>query len=138
MKLFKPKKIIKLLWFSFGLFGLYIIFKQYLPDFWPNVKNSDMIKGVQGELVKTISQTSDQPLTDADIDLEDIKQLQPQQATEVITKVLSEKITEIIQQTTVEVKEFPAKQVKKIKIGACEELLEEDICSVAKELQCSP
>lgn len=43
----------------------------------------------------------------------------------------------ILEETTEEIKEFPAKQIRKIKIGACEELLEEDICSVASELNCS-
>ena len=45
-------------------------------------------------------------------------------------------VTKIIESATEEITTFPAKQVKKIKIGACEELLEEDICSVAKEIEC--
>lgn len=137
MFLLRPKIIFKLLWFAFGFFGLYIIFRQYFPDFWPKVTNSEVVKGVQSELVKTISQTQDSSVAvDGQLDLTDLQQLDPQQASEIITKVLSQKITEIIRETTVEIKEFPAKQVKKIKIGACEELLEEDICSVASQLEC--
>lgn len=122
-KFFKPKFLIKVIWLGFGLFGLYIVFKQYLPDFWPNLKNSDLVKGVQSELIKT--QSADFSLTS-----------NPEEAGQAIAKIISQQITEVIKNTTSQVKEFPQKQVRKIKIGACEELLEEDICSVAKEIKC--
>lgn len=122
-KFFKPKFLIKIIWFGFGLFGLYIVFKQYLPDFWPNLKNSDLVKGVQSELIKTQS-TDFSSISD------------PEEAGQAIAKIVSQQITEVIKNTTSQVKEFPQKQVRKIKIGACEELLEEDICSVAKEIKC--
>ncbi len=131
-KFFKPKFLIKIIWFGFGLFGLYIVFKQYLPDFWPNLKNSDLVKGVQSELIKTqsadFSSTPASPI--------DLTNLNPEEAGQAIAKIVSQQITEVIKNTTSQVKEFPQKQVRKIKINACEELLEEDICSVAKEIKC--
>jgi len=131
-KFFKPKFLIKIIWFGFGLFGLYIVFKQHLPDFWPNLINSDLVKGVQSELIKTqsadFSSTPASPI--------DLTNLNPEEAGQAIAKIVSQQITEVIKNTTSQVKEFPQKQVRKIKIGACEELLEEDICSVAKEIKC--
>lgn len=139
MKLFKPKYLFKLAWFGFGLFGLIVLAKQYFPDLWPRLQNTDLVKGIQGELIST--STKDLNIK-GEIDEEtgstqlDLKQLDPQQAGQAVAKVISEKIVELVKETTVEVKHFPAKQIRKIKIGACEELLEEDICSVASELQC--
>ena len=130
------KKIVKILWFGFGLFGLIIIAKQYFPDFLPNLKNSSLIRGVQSGLVQNQSadfsnQSSDQP-----INLKELAKMDPQQSGQIISQLIKAEITKILESTTTEIKQFPASQVKKIKIGACENLLEEDICSIAKQLQC--
>ena len=133
IKYLKLKYLLKILWFGFGLAGVILVGKQYFPNLAPNLKNSNLVKGVQTELVETI-QTGDssQPIT-----LEDIKQLDPATASEVIGEIVKKEVARILEETTQEVKEFPQKQVRKIKIGACEELLEEDICSVAEEINCS-
>ena len=130
------KKIVKILWFGFGLFGLIIIAKQYFPDFLPNLKNSSLIKGVQSGLIQSQDADFSSQSTERPINLKDLTQLDPQQASQAISQVIKEEITKILETTTTEIKQFPAKQVKQIKIGACENLLEEDICSVAKELKC--
>ncbi len=132
----KPKFIFKLAWFGFGLFGLIIIAKQYFPDFLPNLKNSSLIKGVQSGLVQNqtadfSNQSSGQP-----INLKELTKMDPQQSSQIISQLIKAEITKILESTTTEIKQFPASQVKKIKIGACENLLEEDICSIAKQLQC--
>ncbi|MDP4031115.1 MAG: hypothetical protein Q8P47_02410, partial [Candidatus Beckwithbacteria bacterium] len=67
----------------------------------------------------------------------DLKNLDPQQASQVLGQMVKTEVVKILETTGEQVKTFPAKQIKKIKIGACEELLEEDICSVAKEIECS-
>ena len=130
----KPKKLFKYIWFAFGLTGLAIVAKQYFPNLSDTIKNSSLVKGVQTEL--------DQSTQDADFStsLEEInlKNLDPQTASQVIGKIVKQEITQVLEVVTEEIKEFPARQVKKIKIGACEELLEEDICSVAEQLDCSP
>jgi hypothetical protein len=132
----RPKFIARLIWFGFGLFGLIIIFKQYFPQFWPKLQQSNLVKGVQGELIKTVT-TSDSSGQSGSVNPQlNLQDLDPQEAGEVIAKVVSQQITELIKESTVQIKEFPAKQVQKIKIGACEDLLEEDICSVASELHC--
>lgn len=130
------KKIVKILWFGFGLFGLIIIAKQYFPDFLPNLKNSSLIKGVQSGLIQSQDADFSSQSTERPINLKDLTQLDPQQASQAISQVIKEEITKILETTTTEIKQFPAKQVKQIKIGACENLLEEDICSVAKQLKC--
>lgn len=132
----KPKFLLKLAWFGFGLFGLIIIAKQYFPDFLPNLKNSSLIKGVQSGLVQSQDADFSSQSTERPINLKDLTQLDPQQASQAISQVIKEEITKILETTTTEIKQFPAKQVKQIKIGACENLLEEDICSVAKQLKC--
>jgi len=140
----KPKYLIKFIWFAFGLAGTVIIAKQYFPDFLPKIKNSNLVKGVQTEIVRqavnNIDSSSDQSegeVSNKTLGIQDLKNLDPQQAGQVIGRVVSDQITEFIKETKVEIKEYPAKQVKKIKIGACEELLEEDICSIAEEIQCN-
>jgi len=125
-KFLKPKYLIKFIWFAFGLAGTVIIAKQYFPDLLPKIKNSNLVRGVQTELLHTVADNVDSSSDNTE----------PQEAGKVIGKVVSDQITEFIKETKVEIKEYPAKQVKKIKIGACEELLEEDICSIAQELQC--
>ncbi|MFH0942878.1 MAG: hypothetical protein V1810_01765 [Candidatus Beckwithbacteria bacterium] len=136
LEFIKPKFLLKVVWAGFAAFGVFMLFKQYLPDFLPNLINSSLIKGVQSGLVE--SQTPDYPSTSPDqpLDLKTLTKLDPQQASLVISEVIRTEITKILETTTEEIKSFPAKQVKKIKIGACEDLLEADICSVAKELQC--
>lgn len=138
MKIFSIKNLLKLIWIGFGVFGLAMVSKQYFPDIWPKMQNSQLVKGVTGEMVETVSEKSDgsDDSIKFDLDFNDLKNMDPQQASQVVAKEISEQITEIIRQTTTEIKEFPAKQIKKVKIGACEELLEEDICSVAVELDC--
>lgn len=130
------KLLLKIIWFGFGIFGLIIIAKQYFPDFLPNLKNSSLIKGVQSGLVQSQDADFSSQSTERPINLKDLTQLDPQQASQAISQVIKEEITKILESTTTEIKQFPAKQVKQIKIGACENLLEEDICSVAKQLKC--
>lgn len=132
----KPKFIFKLLWFGFGIFGLIIIVKQYFPDFLPNLKNSSLIKGVQSGLVQTQDADFSSQSTGQPINLKELTQMDPQQSSQIISQLIKAEITKILESTTTEIKQFPAQQVKKIKIGACENLLEEDICSIAKQLQC--
>ncbi len=142
-KFLKPEYLIKLIWFSFGLAGIAIITKQYFPDLLPKIKNSNLIKGVQTELLHTVADNIDSSSDNTEdgigqtLGIQDLKNLDPQEAGQVIGRVVSDQITEFIKETKVEIKEYPAKQVKKIKIGACEELLEEDICSIAEEIQCN-
>jgi hypothetical protein len=133
MNLFKPQRLFKFAWIAFGLTGLVIVFNQYFPNLIPSFKNSSLIKGVQTEMAQT-SSTADSSTQPAEVNL---KNLDPQEAAEVIAKIVSQEVSRVIQQTSTQVKEFPQKQVRKIKIGACEELLEEDICSVARELDCA-
>jgi len=141
-KFLKPKYLIKFIWFAFGLAGTVIIAKQYFPDLLPKIKNSNLVRGVQTELLHTVADNVDSSSDNTEdgigqtLGIQDLKNLDPQEAGKVIGKVVSDQITEFIKETKVEIKEYPAKQVKKIKIGACEELLEEDICSIAQELQC--
>lgn len=132
----KPKFLLKLVWFGFGLFGLIILAKEYFPDFWPNLKNSSLVKGVQSGLVQ--SQTADfsSQSKDAPVELKNLIQLDPEKASQIISQVINQEITKILETTTTEIKQFPQKQVQKIKIGVCENLLEEDICSAARELKC--
>jgi len=144
LNLLKPKYLIKILWFAFGLAGAVIVVKQYFPDLLPKIKNSNLVKGIQTELVQTAVKNIDNSIDDSEtqenaqtLGIQDLKNLDPQQAGKVIGKVVSDQITEFIKETKVEIKQYPAKQVKKIKIGACEELLEEDICSIAEEIQCN-
>ncbi len=132
-KFLRPKYLVKYLWFAFGLAGLFIVAKTYFPNLIPQLANSDLVKGVQSELIYT--QTGDYS-SDPSQKLS-LSNLEPEQASQVLGKVIKEQITKVLKETTEEVKEFPKKQVRKIKIGACEELLEEDICSVASELNCS-
>ena len=110
------KLLLKLIWFGFGCAGLFIIVRQYYPSFPENLTQPGLVKGIQGELVKV--------------------ETDPNQAAQIIGKVISREITQALTSAGQEVKEFPAQQVRKIKIGACENLLEEDICSVAKEVKC--
>lgn len=133
LRLFKLKNLLKLIWFAFGASGIYLIAREYWPNFPQNLKDSALVKGVQSRLIE---QRPDSDYSGQELTLKDIKNLDPQQAAEVISTVINREIKNIIEQTTTEVKQFPAKQVRKIKIGACEELLEEDICSVAKEINC--
>jgi len=128
----RPKKLLKYAWFGFGLAGAAIIIKQYFPNLPAQLKNSNLVKGVQTELVES---TQDAGISSVSEEI-NLQNLDPQAASQVIAKVVRQEITKVIQVATEEVKQFPAKQVKKIKIGACEELLEEDICSVADQLDC--
>lgn len=132
----KPKFLLKLVWFGFGLFGLFIIVKQYFPDFLPNLKNSSLIKGVQSGLVQNQTADFSSDSTAQPINLKELTKMDPQQSSQIISQLIKAEITKILESTTTEIKQFPATQVKKIKIGACENLLEEDICSIAKQLQC--
>ena len=50
----------------------------------------------------------------------------PQTNVETLKPVLQEQLVKIMGAASEQIKSFPATQVKKIKIGACEELLEED------------
>lgn len=136
LKIFRPKKLLKLAWFAFGLFGLIIIAKQYFPDLMPNIKNSSLVKGVQSGLVEEQSADFSGPSADQPINLKELSQLDPQQSSQIISQFLKTEIIKIIESTTAEIKQFPAQQVKKIKVGTCENLLEEDICSVAQQLNC--
>ncbi|MCX6816827.1 MAG: hypothetical protein NTZ93_03110 [Candidatus Beckwithbacteria bacterium] len=129
LKIFRPKNLLKLAWFAFGAFGLYIVIKQYYPDFPKNLATSSLIKGVQGSLVS--SGESPQPLN-----LNNLKDLTPQEVSQAISQAVKQEITQILETTTTQIRQFPAQQVRKIKIGACENLLEEDICNVAKEIKC--
>lgn len=110
------KLLLKLIWFGFGAAGLFIVTRQYYPNFPKNLTQPGLVKGIQGELVKV--------------------ETDPNQAAQIFGKVVSQEITKVLTSASEEVKAFPAKQVRKIKIGACENLLEEDICSVAKEVKC--
>lgn len=105
----------KIIWFAFGAAGLIIIAKQYLPAFSLPKPNPGLVEGVQSAVVNSVT---------------------PQQTIQSVGNILGDEATKIFKTTTEEVKKFPAQQVRKIKIGACEQLLEEDICAVVKELKC--
>jgi hypothetical protein len=117
------KLLLKLIWFGLGAFGLFSLGQKY----WPQVQPADLIKGVQGGLL---------PDKTGPVTIEDIKNLEPSVAGQVLGQIVKTEVTKILESTTEQIKTFPTKQVRKIKIGACEELLEEDICSVAKEIKC--
>jgi len=131
MGFLKPKLLLKLAWLGFGLAGLVIVSKQYFPSFPSKLKDSNLVKGVQTELSQQTGDFSNQS------DQVSLQNLDPQTASQVISQVIKRQITQVIQEASTEVKQFPKKTVRKIKIGACEELLEEDICAVAQELDCS-
>jgi len=131
MEFLKPKLLLKLAWLGFGLVGLVIVAKQYFPNFPGKLKDSNLVKGVQTELAQQTGDFSDQA------DQANLQNLDPQTASQVISQVIKRQITQVIQEASTEIKQFPKKTVRKIKIGACEELLEEDICAVAQELDCS-
>jgi len=117
------KLLLKLIWFGFGTFGLVSLGQKY----WPEANPVDLIRGVQGSLV---------PDKGENLTVEDIKNLDPQTASQVLGQMVKTEVTKILESASEEIVTFPAKQVRKIKIGACEELLEENICSVAKEIEC--
>lgn len=119
------KLALKIIWFGFGAAGLFIIIRQYYPNFPKNLAQPGLVKGIQSEL------SGGQPVS-----FNNLMETDPTQAAQIIGKILSQEITKTLTSAGEEVKEFPAKQVKKVKIGACESLLEEDICSVAKEIEC--
>lgn len=123
------KLLLKLIWFGFGAFGLVVIGQKY----WPGANPADLIRGAQGSLVSDKSEAGDRG---EKLTINDLKNLDPQTASQVLGETIKVEVTKILETVTEEVTTFPAKQVRKIKIGACEELLEEDICSVAKEIQC--
>jgi len=127
-KFLRPKRLFKYLWFGFGLAGLLITVNYYWPNLFPSLKNGNLVKGVQTQLSEDLS---NEPVS-----VEVLKDLDPQTASQVLGSVVKQEVTKILETTTQEVVNFPQKQVRKIKIGACEELLEEDICAVAQELQC--
>jgi len=102
----------------------------------PNLKNSSFIKGVQSGLVQNQTADFSSQSTPQPLNLKELTKLDPQQSSQIISQLIKAEITKILESTTTEIKQFPASQVKKIKIGACENLLEEDICSIAKQLQC--
>ncbi len=134
IKILSPKYIFKYFWFGFGLAGVVITANQYFPDLKDNIFSSGLIKGIQTEISSNpqVANFSTKPIT-----LQDLKNLNTETAAEVVGNVVKQEVGKILEETTEEIKEFPAKQIRKIKIGACEELLEEDICSVASELNCS-
>lgn len=134
LKIFRPKNLLKLVWFSFGAFGLYTVVKQAYPNFPGNMNRSALVKGIQGSLLPNEAPEAD--FTSQPLNLASLKGLDPQAAGQVISQAIKQEIIKIMESTTTEIKQFPAKQVRKIKIGACEELLEEDICNVAKEINC--
>ncbi|MDZ7586855.1 MAG: hypothetical protein U0946_03795 [Patescibacteria group bacterium] len=136
LTIFKPKFLFKLAWFGLGLFGLAMIVKQYFPDLMPNFRNSHLVKGVQSGMVQNQNADFFEPSTAQPINLKQLTEMNPQQSGQVISQLIKAEITKILESTTTEIKQFPANQVKKIKIGACENLLEEDICSVAKKINC--
>ena len=114
------KLVLKLIWLGLGLFGVYTLVKPYMTS------RQGLIQGIQSALL-----VSPEPLN-----LTNLKDLDPQQAGQVLGQLVKQEVTKVLESATIEIKQFPAQQVKKIKIGACEELLEEDICSVARQLQC--
>lgn len=103
------KLVLKLIWVGLGSFGIYSLAKPYLPQ-------QGLIKGIQGSLVSVQNLDSQTPAQ--------------------IPQIIKTEATKILETATAELKQFPAKQVQKIKIGACEGLLETDICAIAKELKC--
>ena len=117
------KLLLKLIWLGFGVFGLVVVGQKY----WPKVKDSSLVQGVQGSLI---------PNQEEKLTVSDIKNLDPQTASQILGQMVKSEVTKILETTSEQIKAFPAQQVKKIKIGACEELLEEDICAVAKEIEC--
>ncbi len=117
------KILLKLIWLGFGTFGLVTIGQKY----WPQVKDSSLVQGVQSGL----AENQEEELT-----VNDLKNLDPQTAGQVLSKMVKTEVVKVLEATSEQVRTFPAAQVKKIKIGACEELLEEDICAVAKEIEC--
>ncbi len=121
------KLLLKLIWLGFGAFGVVTVGQKYLPK----VDTANLVRGVQTSLVSNEAKPSDKPLT-----VSDLRNLDPETAGRVLGETVKTEITRILETTGEEVKTFPAKQVKKIKIGACEDLLEQDICSIAKEIKC--
>ena len=131
MTFLKPKFLLKAVWFGFGLAGLVIIIQTYAPNLLNRFSDSSLVKGIETELAQNTGTGGD---SDSSVDP---TQIDPGATTQAITKVIVQEVTKIIQENTETIKTLPAQQVRKIKIGACEELLEEDICAVASELECS-
>lgn len=124
------KVALKLVWFAFGAFGLFTVGQK----FWPHATPANLIKGVQGVLQPDQSAAPDSsplPFT-----LTNLKDLDPQQVSQVLGQMVKTEVVKILETASEQITTFPARQVKKIKIGACEDLLEQDICSVAQEINC--
>ena len=117
------KLLLKLAWLGFGLFGVVTVGQK----FWPSLERSDLIQGVQSALVDSLEDG---------VSVDDLKSLNSDEVSQVLGETIKTQVVKILESTSEQITAFPAKQVKKIKIGACEELLEEDICSVAKEIEC--
>ncbi|MDP4031134.1 MAG: hypothetical protein Q8P47_02505, partial [Candidatus Beckwithbacteria bacterium] len=98
------KLLLKLAWLGFGVFGLVTVGQKY----WPEVQPADLIKGVQGSLV---------PENGDKLTVNDLKNLDPQQASQVLGQMVKTEVVKILETTGEQVKTFPAKQIKKIKIG---------------------
>lgn len=125
------KLLAKLVWLGFGLFGVVSVGQKI----WPQATPANLIRGVQGVLRQDLS--SEPGASAAPLSVADITNFDPESASQVLGQMVKTEVVNILETTSEKIKTFPAKQVRKIKIGACEELLEEDICSVAKEIKCS-
>jgi len=106
------KWLLKLAWLGFGLFGVVTVGQK----FWPGLERSELIQGVQGALVDSLEDG---------VSVDDLKSLNSDEVSQVLGETIKTQVVKILESTSEE-----------IKIGACEELLEEDICSVAKEIEC--
>ncbi len=121
------KLLLKLIWLGFGTFGLVTVGQKY----WPQATPANLVRGVQDVLRLESPEPGAPPAS-----LTDLKNLDPQAASQVLGQMVKTEVVKILEATGEQVRTFPATQVKKIKIGACEELLEQDICAVAKEIEC--
>lgn len=99
------KLLLKLVWFSFGAFGLFTAGRQY----WPQVKNSDFIQGVQGSLIS---------------DEESKLGVDPAATGQALGQVVQKEITKIIETNTETIKALPQKEVEKIKIDICNKIMD--------------
>lgn len=99
------KLLLKLIWFSFGAFGLVTVGQKY----WPEIQNSDLVKGVQGSLI---------------VDEESKLGVDPAATGQAFGQVVQKEITKIIETNTETIKALPQKEVEKIKIDICNKIMD--------------
>ena len=97
------KLLLKLIWLGFGVFGLVVVGQKY----WPKVKGSNFIQGVEGALVSQQTEVDPNESPTA-LTVNDIKNLDPQTASQVLGQMVKTEVVKILETTSEQIKAFPA------------------------------